>query len=174
LLAVGAALLALAQFTGCVFKSSGPISPASEPEQIRWIVVERAVRDLAPDASWVEGQVDPGAVVLTMVPVREEVTAWTPRIHAPDYFVELLGITPEGPSSPGEVVSATVRVGRAKPGLRYLLQAVSSQPYVKIIGRDHAVVSGEECATFKFTSRSSGKGGIEVKVRPVQEDSSSP
>jgi hypothetical protein len=84
-----------------------------------------------------------------------------------DHFVELVRLSPAGPAAPGEVVSAAVRVGRAKPGQRYLLRAAPSHPEVRLLGGAEAIVSGESTVEFRFTSTVNGRAGIEVAVEKV-------
>ena len=147
-------------------------SEAREP--VRWILVERRYGDIAGSDAAGDGRVNPDAVVLAFLPLYPEDLKWEVVIKPEEHFVELIGLTPEGLVSPGEVVTVRVRVGRARPDSLYSLQAVASQSHVTVIGRDHVRVRGDEVASFRFTSTITGRGGLEIRARVVKEEAASP
>jgi hypothetical protein len=96
--------------------------------------------------------------------VREDLER---RVDPEEQFVEVVGFTPAGVARPGEVVAATVRVGKAKAGQLYRLSAKASQTDVRILGETHVVVRGSDTAVFRFTSCASGRAGIAVGVDKI-------
>jgi hypothetical protein len=135
---------------------------------VRWIVVEKRVGEVTP-GGWVgDGQVDPQAVVLTMQPLYREDLEWEVVVDPHDYFVEVLEIAPGSQATPGETVTAKVRVGKAKPGDVYRLIAKASRSDVQILGASEQIVHGGTPALFRFTSISTGPGGIAVGVEKVE------
>lgn len=138
-------------------------------EPVRWILVERRYGDIASAGAAGDGQINPEATVLAFQPLYEEDLTWEVVVSPEEHHVELVGFSPAGPASPGEVVSATVRVGKAKAGQRYRLSAKPSQPDVRILGEAQVEVKGDEATIFRFTSCASGKAGIAVGVEQIQE-----
>lgn len=136
-------------------------------EPVRWILVEKRYGDLPPAERSQDGRVDPEAVVLAFQPLYPEDLKWDVVVDPEDQFVEVVGFSPAGPARPGEVVSATVRVGKAKAGQVYRLSAKASRADVRILGESQTVVKGNEAATFRFTSCSSGRAGIAVGVERI-------
>ena len=102
-----------------------------------------------------------------MEPLYPEDLGWTAEVESRGYFVEVLEVTPPGLVAPGEVVTARLRVGNARPGVIYRLVARPSTPDVRIVGEAEITVRGPEVAVFRFTSLSGGRGGIEVGVERV-------
>lgn len=146
----------------------GPIASeeATTREPVRWILVERRYADVAPRQPG-DGIVNPDATVLAFHPLYAEDLTWDIVVEPEDHFVELVSFSPPGPAAPGEIVSATVRVGKAKAGQVYRLSAKASQADVRILGEVQAVVQGGESAIFRFTSRVSGRAGIAVGVERI-------
>jgi hypothetical protein len=135
---------------------------------VRWIVVEKRVGDVTA-GGWVgDGQVDPQAIVLTMHPLYREDLEWDVVVDPHDYFVEVLEIAPGTQVTPGETVTAKVRVGKARPGDVYRLVAKGSRADVQILGAFEQIVHGSTPALFRFTSISTGPGGIAVGVERVE------
>lgn len=141
--------------------------PPREP--VRWLLVERRYGDVAPTASG-DGRVNPEAVVLAFQPLYPEDLAWEAAVEIDETFVEVVGFSPSGLTQPGEVVSATVRVGKAKAGQLYRLTAKASRADVRILGDPEIVVKGSETAVFRFTSCASGRAGIAVGVERIARD----
>lgn len=160
-LAAAAALIAA---VGCVPPPAGP--PVRTP--VRWVVVEKRVKDIVPDGRTGDGQVDPESVVLTMQPLYREDVNWEVVVDPHDYFVEVLEITPSSQASPGETVTARVRVGKARSDSTYRLIARASHQDVEILGEKELVVHGSAVAIFRFTSVATGRGGIAVGVEKVE------
>jgi hypothetical protein len=156
-IALGSAILGL---WGC---SSGP-PPAPQKVPVRWIVVEKRLGEINVDGWGGDGQVDPQAIVLTMQPLYREDLEWEVVVDPHEYVVEVLGISPSGQASPGETVSATVRVGKARPGECYRLVARPSSVEVQLIGAAECTVRGGSPAVFQFTSLRAGRGGIAIGV----------
>jgi hypothetical protein len=158
--------LLLSALQACV--AGGPQGVQLAREPVRWILVERRYGDIAgveeAGVDRADGQVDPDATVLAFQPLYPEDLTWEVVVSPEEHFVELLGFSPSGPVAPGEVVSATVRVGKAKVGQRYRLLAKPSQPDVRILGDHKSVVNGEAAAVFRFTRSRSGRAGISVGV----------
>ena len=143
-------------------------------EPVRWILVERRYGDLPDAPPSRDGKVNPDAVVLAFQPLYPEDLKWDVVVSPEEHFVELLGHSPTGSVPPGQVVTARVRVGRAKPNHRYLLEAVTTQPHVRVIGSNRVVVRGEEVSIFTFTSLTNGRGGVEIGVRDLGQESADP
>ena len=160
----GALLFAGFLAWGCAPRSPGP------PERIpgRWIMVEKTLGELLPAGRSGDGQVDPGAQVLTLQPLYREDLSWEVVVDSRDYSVEVLEISPPGPASPGEAVMAIVRVAQARKGELYRLSARPSRAGVRVIGETDLVVPGDTPAVFRFTSISSGRGGIAVGVERLR------
>ena len=156
--------LTLTLMLGCA--ATPPVIPERKP--VRWVVVERAVGAILPSGRSGDGHVDPQAVILTMQPLYSEDVNWEVVVDPHDFFVEVLEITPSAQVSPGETVSARVRVGRAKEGDHYRLIARPSQPEVHIIGEPECVVRGGKPVLFRFTSESQGRAGIAVAVERIE------
>ncbi|HVR86766.1 MAG TPA: hypothetical protein VMU54_20755 [Planctomycetota bacterium] len=156
----GAALL-----SGCAVPTALP--PAEKP--VRWILVEKRLADVIPDGRVGDGRADPEALLLTLVPLGPEDVRWQVLVDPADYFVEVLEITPSGETAPGETVTAKVRVARARKGEVYRLVARASRPDVEILGSSERVVREDAPALFRFTSRSTGRGGIAIGVERAQE-----
>jgi hypothetical protein len=142
---------------------------AVERTPVRWIVVEKSVGEVIPDGRVGDGQVDPSAIVLTMQPLYPEDLAWQVVVDLNDYFVEVLEISPRTQASPGETVTAKVHVARAKPDEVYRLVAKASRPDVQLIGASEQIVHGGAPALFRFTSLSSGPGGIALGVEKLEQ-----
>ncbi|HLY75918.1 MAG TPA: hypothetical protein VKU80_17495, partial [Planctomycetota bacterium] len=107
--------------------------------------------------------------LLALEPLDAEDVSWQVQVDPHDYVVELLGIAPSGRAAPGERVTATVRVGRARSEERYRLIARPSRGDVQLLGPWEQTVQGSTPASFTFTSTSTGRGGIAVDVQRVQE-----
>jgi hypothetical protein len=133
---------------------------------VRWLLVERRYADVAPSASG-DGQVNPDAMVLAFQPLYAEDLTWEAAVDVEEHYVEVVGFSPAGAAQPGEVVTATVRVGKAKAGQLYRLSAKASQADVRILGESQAVVKGSDIAVFRFTSCASGRAGIAVGVETI-------
>jgi hypothetical protein len=141
---------------------------AGERTPVRWIVVEKRANEVT-EGGWVgDGRVDPQAVVLAMQPLYREDLEWEVVVDPHEYFVEVLEIAPGSHASPGETVTAKVRVGKARPGDRYRLIAKASRPDVQILGLPEQVVQGSTPAFFRFSSLSTGPGGIAVGVEKLE------
>jgi hypothetical protein len=145
----------------------GGLRSEDAPEEpVRWILVERRYGDVVGMAAG-DGAVNPDAMVLAFQPLYQRDLTWDIVVRPDEHFVELVGFSPRGPASPGEVVTAMVRVGQAKPGQQYRLEATPSTPDVRILGSAQAMVTGSESSCFQFTSRASGRGGIAVSVQRI-------
>lgn len=157
-------MLPLALLPGCSIR--GLPAPASRPSEgeLRWIVVEKLVGDLVDEGAWPEAQMQPGATMLAMAPVRDDVALWTPKIQAADYFVEVLAVSPEGRVEVGQVVTVSLRVGNAKPDAIYRLIASCGGGGTRILGEYERVVKGMEETKFRFTRVEGGLGVIRVDV----------
>ncbi len=142
--------------------------PTKEP--VRWILVERRYGEIASPKAAGDGSVNPDAVVLAFQPLYREDLTWEVIVSPEEHYVEVVGFSPVGPASPGEVVSATVRVGRAKAGQVYRLLAKPSQADIRVLGETQAVVTGQDTAVFRFTSCTSGRAGIVVGVERIGID----
>jgi len=103
-----------------------------------------------------------------MEPLYPEDLGWTAEVESRGYFVEVLEVTPPGLVAPGEVVTARLRVGNARPGVIYRLVARPSTPDVRIVGEAEIMARGAEAVIFRFTSLSGGRGGIEVGVGEIE------
>jgi hypothetical protein len=155
--------IAAGVLAGCLH----PPSPAAPRTPVRWIVVERTLGEVIPGGRVGDGQADPGAVVLSVEPLHREDLEGPGAADPSDPFVEVLEISPGPWAAPGETVTARVRVARAEKGEIYRLVATASRPDVKLIGAHECVVHGGEPARFRFTSLSSGPGGIAVGVEKL-------
>jgi hypothetical protein len=149
----------------CVAQNSDQGEGPREP--VRWILVERRYADVAETAASGDGRVNPDAVVLAFQPLYPEDLKWEVVVDPVEQFVEVIGFAPGGPAQPGEVVTATVRVGMAKAGQLYRLSARPSQADVRILGEYQTIVRGNETAVFRFTSCTSGRAGIAVGVERI-------
>lgn len=152
-------------FQGCV--SPDPGEGVTHREPVRWLLVERPYGELAVGQKSEDGGINPHAMVLSFQPLYPEDLKWDVIVEAQDHFVELVSFMPQNAAAPGEVVSAIVRVGKAKPADLYRLSAKVSQADVRIIGEAQAIVKGSEPAVFRFTSCASGRGGIAVVVERI-------
>ncbi|HEV3026156.1 MAG TPA: hypothetical protein VG457_01205 [Planctomycetota bacterium] len=151
--------------TGCAIRAALP--PAEKP--VRWVLVEKRLADVIPEGRVGDGRADPEAFLLTLVPLARDDVRWEIEVDPHDYYVEVLEITPSGEAAPGESVTATVRVARARKGDVYRLRARASRPDVEILGPRERVVREDAPALFRFTSRSSGRGGIAVEAERVED-----
>lgn len=152
----------------CMHRS--PEENGSTKEPVRWILVERRYGDVASPPSAGDGRVNPDAVVLAFQPLYPEDLTWEVVVSPEEHYVEVVGFSPAGPATLGEIVSATVRVGKAKAGQAYRLSARPSQVDVKILGESQAIVQGGGTVVFRFTSCASGRAGIVVGVERLGED----
>ncbi len=152
----------------CVSENSALSENTREP--VRWLLVERRYGDVVTTTSTGDGRVNPDAVVLAFQPLYPEDLKWEVVVDPEDHFVEVVGYSPTGAARPGEVVSATVRVGKAKAGQLYRLSAKPSQPDVRILGEAETIIKGNETAVFRFTSCASGRAGISVGVERIGMD----
>lgn len=159
------AILAPLGVAGCSVPLPEPEAPAQMP--LRWIMVEKRADQVYSGSVRGDGQVDPSSTLITMVPLYREDLEWKVVVSPPEYTVEVLEILPSPEASPGETVSATVRVGRAVPGERYLLTAKARTADVHILGAREQIVSGNNPAVFRFTSLAAGPGGIGVSVERI-------
>jgi hypothetical protein len=150
--------------SACAF----PLKTGSARTPVRWIVVEKTVGEIVPDGRIGEGRVDPEAVVLTLQPLYSEDVHWEVVVDPHDYFVEILEISPNRQASPGETVSATVRVGHARQNEHYRLTARASQTGVRILGESQVIVQGATPTAFRFTSLEPGRAGIAVGVEKIE------
>jgi hypothetical protein len=137
-------------------------------EPVRWVLVEKRYGDLAEPPPTGDGRVNPDAVVLAFRPLYPEDLVWDVVLDPGEHYAQVVACTPEGPARPGEIVTATVRVGKPKPGRRYRLSARPSQPEVRILGEPQAIIQGNETAIFRFTSCTSGRAGISVGVELLE------
>lgn len=143
-------------------------APAPTPRKpVRWIMVEKPVGDVVPRGQNGDGQVDPKSMIVTLQPLYSEDVNWEVVVDPHDFYVEILEITPRGQASPGETVSAKVRVGRAREGEIYRLTARASRSDVEIVGAREMLVRGGTPASFRFTSLAPGRGGIAIGVEKV-------
>jgi hypothetical protein len=161
--------LAALFFAGFLAWGCAPRSPGT-PERVpvRWIMVEKRVGELLPDGHFWDGQVDPGAKVLTLQPLYREDLSGEVVVDPREDTVEVLEISPPGRASPGETVTATVRVAQARKGERYRLSARPLRADIRMIGQTDLVVAGDAPAVFRFTSASIGRGGIAVGVERIR------
>ena len=146
-----------------------PVTSVRTP--VRWIVVEKRVDEVIPEGQVGEGKVDPGAIVLTMQPLYAEDLEWQVVVDPHDYFVEVLEILPRVQAHPGETVTAKVHVARARADDLYRLVAKASRSEVQLLGASEQIVHGGEPVLFRFTSVSSGPGGIAVGVEKLESGS---
>ncbi len=152
----------------CVSQNSDLGDCSREP--VRWILVERRYADVSGTTAIGDGRVNPDAVVLAFQPLYPEDLTGEVAVDPEDPFVEVVAFSPTGPTRPGEVVTATVRVGKAKAGQLYRLSAKLLQADVRILGEATRVVQGAESAVFRFTSCTSGRAGIAVGVERIGPD----
>lgn len=150
--------------------SGSPADRVWSREPVRWILVERRYGDVASPSDTGDGRVNPDATVLAFQPLYPEDLTWEVVVSPEEHFVELVSFSPSGPATPGEIVSATVRVGKAKAGQAYRLTAKPSQVDIKILGVTQAVVTGQDTAVFQFTSCASGRAGIAIAVERVRTE----
>jgi hypothetical protein len=136
---------------------------------LRWIVVEKTVAELTTEVSSGDGRLESSALVLTMQPLYAEDLNWEVVVDPHDFYVEVLEIFPGGQASTGETITAKVRVARAKEHASYVLIARPSRADVKLIGSAKATVRGGGIVTFRFTSLTAGRGGIQVSVEKATE-----
>ncbi len=167
----------IARGLGCLLPLLGqacvsPHLPEDETarEPVRWLLVERRYADVAQTTATDDGRVNPDAIVLAFQPLYPEDLSWDVVVEPEEQFVEVVGYAPVGAVRPGEVVSATVRVGKAKGEQFYRLSAKASQADVRILGADQVIVRGSEAAVFRFTSCTSGRAGIAVGVERIALD----
>ena len=147
---------------------SSPRVQGPEQTPVRWIVVEKRMGDVT-TGGWVgDGQVYPQALVLTMQPLYREDLEWEVVVDPHDYFVEVLEISPRAQASPGELVTAKVRVARARKDDVYRLVVKASQAEVEIFGAREQIVLGDAPAVFRFTSITTGRAGIAVGVERME------
>lgn len=161
-------LLAMAALVSGLSACSLPTTRVPERTPVRWIMVEKPVGEVVPKGQNGDGQVDPMAIVLTMQPLYREDLEWAVVVDPHDYFVEVLEIAPGSQATPGETVTAKVRVGKARPGDAYRLLAKASRAEVQILGASEQIVHGSTPALFRFTSTSTGPGGIAVAVQKIE------
>jgi hypothetical protein len=147
-----------------------PVERVGSGEPVRWILVERQYGDVASPSDAGDGRVNPDATVLAFQPLYPEDLKWDVLVEAQEQFVEVVSFTPSGAAAPGEVVSAVVRVGKAKADQLYRLSAKASQNDVTIIGEAQMIVKGSNTAVFRFTSCTSGRAGIAVGVDRVERE----
>jgi hypothetical protein len=148
---------------GCAIEG---LEAAPPREPVRWLLVERRYADVAPTGSG-DGRINPDATVLAFQPLYPEDLSWEVVIDTEEHYVEVVGFSPAGQARPGEIVSATVRVGKAKAGQLYRLSAKASQADIRILGESQATVKGSDTAVFRFTSCASGRAGIAVGVERI-------
>jgi len=115
-----------------------------------------------------EGQVEPSASLLVMQPLYGEDLDWVVSVEAHDYFVELLEVSPSGTAAPGEIVSARVRIGRARAEGSYRIIARPLNSGVKILGESEHHVRSSSTALFRFTSIEGGRGGVALCAERVE------
>lgn len=137
---------------------------AGSREPVRWILVERQYGDLEVPPHGGDGAINPEAVVLAFQPLYPEDLTWEVVVSPDEHFVELVQVSPSSAVAPGEVVTVTVRVGRAKADQRYRLSISATEPTVQILGTPQALVRGVEPMRFSFTSSKAGRSGIAVAV----------
>lgn len=144
-----------------------PVEHVGSREPVRWILVERRYGDVARRGDTGDGTINPEATVLALQPLYPEDLTWEVVVSPEEHFVELVNYSPAGPATPGEIVSATVRVGKAKSGQLYRLLAKPSHSDVRVLGDTQAVVKGEETTVFRFTNCTSGRAGIVIGVERI-------
>lgn len=146
--------------SGCTVQVPAP----RERTPVRWIMVEKPIGEVVPNGQNGQGQVDPRCAIVTLQPLYSEDVNWEVVVEPHDFYVEILEITPRGQASPGETVTAKVRVGRARETDTYRLSARASCSDVEIVGDRERTVRGGAPASFRFTSLSPGRGGIAIGV----------
>ena len=142
--------------------------PPRERTPVRWIMVEKPIGEVVPSGQNGQGQVDPRASIVTLQPLYSEDVNWEVVVEPHDFYVEIIEITPRGQASPGETVTAKVRVGRAREADTYRLSARASRSDVEIVGERERTVRGGAPASFRFTSLSPGRGGIAIGVERLE------
>src|SRR5579864_6620070 len=100
-----------------------PSAPPQHRLPVRWIMVEKRLGDLLPQGLGGDGRTDPESALLALEPLDAQDVSWEVQVDPQDYGVEVLEILPSPRAAPGETVTATVRVGRARPGELYRLMA---------------------------------------------------
>lgn len=165
---LGAALFAFLGGLGCTAVFGPPHGAGATKEPVRWIVVERCASDLAKEGVLPEGQVEPSASLLVMQPLYGEDLDWVVSVEPHDFFVELLEVSPSGTAAPGEVVSARLRIGKAKADAGYRIIAKPLNSGVTMLSDPEQYVRGSECVLFRFTSIEGGRGGIAVGVERIE------
>jgi hypothetical protein len=153
---------------GCVLAGPEERVPAETREPVGWILIERPYGDLRGAPGAMDGRVNPNAVCLAFQPIFAEDMAWNAEVDPQEHLIEVVSIEPSRPAAPGEIVTATVRVGRALENRRYRLRARPAQEDVRIVEDPEAIVRGRAPAVFRFTSLSSGRGGIVVDAERVE------
>ena len=138
-------------------------------EPVRWLLVEKRYGDLEASVTADDGKTNPDAMVLSFQPLYAEDLAWEVAVEAEGLYVEVLGYSPRGVASPGETVTATVRVGKAKAWVLYRLSVSATRTDVRILGETQAIVRGSQPAVFRFTSGGSGRAGIAVAVAQASQ-----
>ncbi len=149
--------------------------PTHVPERrpVRWVMVEKPAAQVLTQGQSGDGRVDAGARLLALHPLYREDLQWDVVVDPHDFFVEVVEISPGTSANPGEVVSAKVRVGRAKDEDIYRLTATASRSDVRLLSARELLVRGSAPAVFQFTSASAGAGGIAVAVERVPSDNPS-
>jgi len=156
--------LVAAVLSGCAV----PSAPPQNRRPIRWIMVEKRLGDLLPEGLVGDGRADLESALLALEPLDAEDVSWEVQVDPHDYGVEVLEILPSPRAAPGETVTATVRVGRARTGELYRLIARAMRGDVELLGPSENTVQGSAPASFRFTSSSLGRGGIAIDVQRVE------
>lgn len=113
-------------------------------------------------------QVDEEAKLLTLASVDDAGDAWIPSIHAADYFVEILGIWPNGKVDVGQSVTVSLRVGNSKRDAVYRLTCVPKDDGTRIIGSSVMMVKGGGQAQVRFTRTHPGVGALAIGIEALQ------
>lgn len=154
--------IALLTGSGCACRGQGE----GEPLPVRWQLVERLYRDLPGEVRAGDGWIDPNSPALVFEPVyREDLEPDVARL--PGLSVELVELSPGPTARRGEVVTALVRVKGASPKSWYRIRIHASTSDVLILSDEAHLVRGTEAATFRFTSRSVGHGGVTLDVQAL-------
>jgi hypothetical protein len=151
-----------------LFSLSACGSSGAAREPVRWILVEEPARQAIPGAIAGDGVLAPEAPMLVFRPLFKEDLSWEVVVGADDHFVEVVSITPSGEAAPGEVVTASVRVCKARTEGVYRLTISALERDVRIVGEREKIVTGRDPAQFKFTKLSGGRGGIGVAVERIR------
>ena len=159
--------LAVIVFAAAVGCTPQALAPAVR-RPVRWIVVEKKAGDLVPDGRSGDGHVDPRATMLSMQPLYAEDVNWEVFVDPHEFFVEVVDISPSSQASPGETVTARVRVAKARSRETYRLTARASHQDVRVIGPSETIVRGSAVALFRFTCATVGRGGIAVAVERIE------